>query len=66
MSIFLCKLDCIISKFEGKTEWFDFSFVKVETQIHSLPAGGSSSLSLISGVNTHALLVLISLLLKLI
>ncbi len=57
MSSFSSKLDCIISKFEAKTKWSDFSFVKLfyikQTsrqrrqaelmQIHSLPAGGAST-----------------------
>ncbi len=67
-------LYCIISKFEAKTEWIYFSFAKLyinkyqhetndlnETHIHSLPAGGTLSISLLSASNTHAaLLVLIS------
>ncbi len=31
----------IISKFEAKTEWSDFSFVKLSYTIHSLTAGGA-------------------------
>ncbi len=56
MSGFKSKIDCIILKFEAKTEWSDFSFVNYcihkkylhETEtadelndIHSLPAGGA-------------------------
>ncbi len=62
---FKCKLDCIIWS-KNRLDLLQFSetihkniFMKRtadklnETQIHSLPAGGTSSLSLVSGVNIH-------------